>query len=175
VLDLAGALGAKAAVFGSPKNRLRGDIPATEADEIAAEFFSGLGPVLQRNDVILTLEPNAPAYGADYLIRYADVVRLASLVDSPWIQPQIDTGCLAMVGDDTVAGVRFRAPGHVHVSAPYLGLPPDGMDHTAVADALRSQSYAGWVVLEMLPTGDDPRAAVASAMNWLRRTYGREL
>lgn len=173
-LDLAGMLGADVAVFGSPRNRLRGDLPAGEADKIAAEFFRGLEPVLQANDLVLTLEPNAPAYGADYLIRYADVVRLSALIDSPWIQPQIDTGCLAMVDDDTAAGVLSHTPAHVHVSAPNLVPPPGGVDHTPVARALTSTGYTGWVVLEMLPAGDDPRVTAEAAMRWLHRTYGGE-
>ena len=77
VLDLAGALGAACAVFGSPRNRVRGALPVPQADEVAARFFSRLEPALRDNGVVLTLEPNAPAYGADYLTHYADVVRLA--------------------------------------------------------------------------------------------------
>jgi sugar phosphate isomerase/epimerase len=172
VIGLAGALGATCAVFGSPRNRQRGRISVARADEIAAEFFALLEPVLRDDGVVLTLEPNAPEYGADYLTHYTDVVRLAGLIGSPWVQPQIDTGCLAMVGDDAAAGARTRIPGHVHVSAPHLVPPPAGLDHRILAKTLRGLGYKGWVVLEMLPAGDDPRTAAVLALDWLRTAYG---
>ncbi len=172
VIGLAGMLGANVAVFGSPRNRLRANLTDNEADEVAASLFGQLVPALQATDVVLTLEPNAPDYGADYLLRYSDVVRLAALVDSPWVQPQIDTGCLAMVDDDAAAGIRAQTPAHVHVSAPQLVPPPDGLDHAPVVEALGAADYRGWATLEMLPAGEDPRVAATHAMDWLRTTYG---
>ena len=162
----------RCAVFGSPRNRQRGHLSVARADEIAAEFFARLEPILRDHGVVLTLEPNAPAYGADYLTHYADVMRLADLIGSPWVQPQIDTGCLAMVGDDAAAGARTRLPAHVHVSAPQLVPPPAGLDHSLLAQTLQELGYGGWVVLEMLPAGDDPRSAAVTALDWLRTTYG---
>ena len=42
-LRLAGDMGARRLVFGSPKNRQRGTMPAEEADAIAQQFFAELG------------------------------------------------------------------------------------------------------------------------------------
>jgi sugar phosphate isomerase/epimerase len=171
-LRLAGALEARVAVFGSPRNRVRGDLPIGQAHEVASEFFTGLLPVLADSGVILTLEPNAPAYGADYLVTYAEVVELAARIGSPWVRPQVDTGCLAMVDDDWVDAVALEAPAHVHVSAPRLVPPPAGLDHRALAARLRSDRYAGWVVLEMLPVADSPQEALAATLQWMSGVYG---
>lgn len=174
VIALGAGLDASCTVFGSPRNRIRGGMDIAQADELAAEFFRALEPDLAAGGVVLTLEPNAPAYGADYLTRYADVVRLSDLVGSDWIRPQIDTGCLAMVDDDAAAAALSRTPGHVHISAPDLAPPPGGLDHDRLATALRDTGYEGWVVLEMLPAGEDPRPAAGAAMDWLRDTYGTD-
>ena len=172
VIDLAGALGASCAVFGSPRNRQRGTLAEDRADEMAVEFLHLLEPALCANNVVLTVEPNAPSYGADYVTHYQESVRVADLADSSWVAPQIDTGCLAMVDDDPASAVWLRTPGHVHVSAPDLVPPPVGVDHEAVAEALRDVGYGGWVVLEMLPAEQNPRTRAGQTMDWLRQMYG---
>ena len=173
MLALAGALQADIAVFGSPRNRVKGELDAAAADEMATEFLLTLVPTLEKNAVTLTLEPNAPAYGADYITHYADSVALADLVGSPWVRPQIDTGCLAMVGEDPAADAEIRLPAHVHASAPQLVLPPAGLDHALLAGTLAAAGYLGWVVLEMLPTEPDHMASAVTAAQWLFATYGQ--
>lgn len=170
VVRLAGALGAGVAVFGSPRNRVRGDLPTAEADERAAAFFGSFEPVLAGEGVVLTLEPNAPAYGADYLTTYEDCAGLAELIGSRWIAPQIDTGCLAMVDLDPARAVGRRVPAHVHASAAYLAEPPGGIDHEALAAALRAAGYPGWVTLEM--RRPDSPTALRRAAAWLVGCYG---
>ncbi len=172
MLHLGAALGASVAVFGSPKNRIRGELPLQQANHIAAEFFSSLLPDLESTQIILTLEPNAPAYGCDYLIRYRDVVEVSALVNSPFVQPQIDTGCLSMVHDEPASAVHIRQPGHVHVSAAHL-LPPNhdvAFDNLAVA--LRSAGYERWVTLEMLQFGDDPTTRAIECCRWISNVFG---
>ena len=174
MLTLGGALQADVAVFGSPRNRIRGALDTTAADDIAAEFLNSVVPVLAGNAVTLTLEPNAPAYGADYITHYQDSVALAQLVGSPWVRPQIDTGCLAMVGEDYAAAAAGHPPAHVHASAPQLALPPAGLDHEPLSEVLQSAGYQGWVVLEMLPAGDDHLFSALTGARWLAATYGRD-
>lgn len=173
MVELASALGARYVVFGSPKNRVRGDLSLEVADDLAASFFHRLVPVLEREGVTVTLEPNATQYGADYLTDYESCLRLSSLVGSVHVQPQVDTGCLSMVGVDPAAAIRRRTPAHVHVSAPMLGPPPGEIDHQAVRAALDEAGYDGWCTLEMLATG--PEAAfevLTSTVDWFVATYG---
>lgn len=172
MIRLARDLDTHIAVFGSPKNRVRGELDDTEANAMFGQFFTGLLPVLADCGVVLTLEPNAPAYGADYLTHYADTVTLSDLIASPWIQPQIDTGCLTMVHEDPTQAVRTRIPAHVHISTPKLQPPPGPVDHIALQEALVSSRYDGWVVLEMLQSAPHPLAAAVQSAQWLADTYG---
>ena len=171
VFTLVRSLGAHIAVFGSPKNRIRAGLGAHEANVIAVDFFGSLIPALADCEVVLALEPNAPAYGADYLIDYAETVSLTDLIASPWVQPQVDTGCMAMVGDDPVQALYTRRPAHVHISTPNLQSPPGVVDHSAFSDALHGSRYTGWLVLEMLPVADNSVEGAIEAARWLSDTY----
>lgn len=171
MIRLAGTMQADVAVFGSPKNRIRGSLGESEAMSVSAAFFNRLVPVLAECDVVMTLEPNAPEYGADFLVHYEAVVALADLVDSAYVQPQIDTGCLLMAGDDPVSDVVTRPPGHVHISAPNLKPPPGPLDHPAMNARLVQSEYKGWVVLEMLPEEPEPLENAVAHAEWLAKTY----
>lgn len=172
MIRLASDLGTHIAVFGSPKNRVRGELGDTAANAMCREFFTGLLPVLGDCGVVLSLEPNAPAYGADYLTHYAEIVALSELIASPWIQPQVDTGCLTMVHDDPAQAVWTQIPSHVHISTPNLLPPPGSVDHIALQKALVANRYDGWVVLEMLRATTDPLEAAVQSARWLTDTYG---
>lgn len=175
MIRLASALGASRAVFGSPRNRLRGSLGTEAADELATTFFQRLTPVLEAEEVVLTLEPNAKAYGADYLTDYESCLRLARLVASEHVKAQIDTGCLAMENVDPALAVRAHAPGHVHVSAPNLLPPPGAVDHAQVNAALRERGYSGWCTLEMLPGAQGRELQVLeSTVEWFIATYGED-
>ncbi len=174
MLEIANDLGAQIAVFGSPRNRLRGEMLAPAADAMCVEFFEELVPDLAAFGVVLTLEPNAPAYGADYLVRYSEVVSIADAISSPWIQPQVDTGCMTMVGEDPAAAIMTRTPGHVHISAPNLLPPPGPVEHELVVQALESTGYRSWIVLEMLRAPSNSLGAAVAAARWLTETYGEE-
>jgi D-psicose/D-tagatose/L-ribulose 3-epimerase len=171
MIEIARGLGARIAVFGSPRNRIRGSVEKVDADQLASEFFHSLAPVLAASGVVLTLEPNAPGYGADYLTRYGDVVALSNSIGSPWIQPQVDTGCLTMVGEDPAHAIRMRAPAHVHISVPDLLPPPGPVDHAAVVRALNETGYDGWIVLEVLRATSEPLDTAMAAARWLVTTY----
>ena len=83
VTRMAAALGAGAMVFGSPRNRLREDMPVDVAERIAAEFFGELGAYAAERGLALCLEANAPAYGCDFICRTKDAVALVRRVDHP--------------------------------------------------------------------------------------------
>lgn len=152
MIRIGGMLGAEVAVFGSPKNRLKGDLESSQADELAKKFLERLIPYLKEYEVILTIEPNAPDYGADYLTTYEDVLSLCDEISSKFIQPQIDTGCLWLVDRSPVDAFNLRAPHHIHLSTPYLEEVPGKYDFETFLDLACLENYAGWSVIEMLPT-----------------------
>lgn len=150
VLHIGGCLNAGIAVFGSPKNRIRGKINNEQSFEVATIFFRKLIPYLQEFNLILTLEPNAPSYGADFLINYHEVVSLCDMIGSEWIKPQIDTGCAVMVGEDPFKLYEQRSPAHIHLSAP--NHEPFNITHEYLPyiSFLAKQGYEKWIVFEML-------------------------
>ena len=120
MLEIAGTLEAAVAVFGSPKNRVRGELEWHLSLKIAAEFLFQVEPILRENNVVLTLEPNAPEYGADFLLDYREVMELKNLMNSDYIGAQIDTGCLWMVKADPSEAIEIGIPKHIHLSTPNL-------------------------------------------------------
>jgi len=170
MFTLARTLGAEVVVFGSPRNRLKGDLPKDLANEIAAEFFATLLPSLERNNLTLTLEPNAPEYGADYLLNYSDVQQLSSLIKSPYILPQIDTGCLWMVGEEPSLAYRSFIPHHIHISSPNLGSVPGESNFKELFDLIRNSDYKGWIVIETLDKSGDK---AIKAAKWMSDELGK--
>ncbi|MCB0359361.1 MAG: TIM barrel protein, partial [Bdellovibrionales bacterium] len=57
--ELAVALGAEHLVYGSPKQRVRGDLRLADAESIAVDFFASLGERAESLGVIVCFEPNA--------------------------------------------------------------------------------------------------------------------
>ena len=170
MFSLAKTLGAEVVVFGSPRNRLKGELTDDLANEIAADFFATLLPSLEQNNLVLTLEPNAPEYGADYLLNYSDVRHLSSLINSPYILPQIDTGCLWMVGEEPADAFRSCMPRHIHISNPNLATVPGKSNFVELFDLIRESSYEGWLVIETL--GKSGNMAIKEA-TWLSDELGK--
>lgn len=153
VAALAQALGAPAMVFGSPRNRLRGDLAADAAMDLAATRLHRLGAICADAGTALAIEANPPQYGGDFVLCWTEAAALVARADHPGIVLHLDTACTAMAGDDPVAAATATARQirHFHASAPQLAPPDgsDGIDHPAIATALRAGGYTGWVSLEM--------------------------
>ena len=148
-------LNASVAVFGSPKNRLKGELSEFETSRLAVDFFGSLLPDLIENNIKLTLEPNATAYGADFLTNYEQVIGLSQEIGSPWIIPQIDTGCMWMSKDDVEESFSSHQPGHIHLSLPNLEVFPAEIDFRPFLNQVKHSDYSNWLVIEMLnKTGD---------------------
>ncbi len=163
MFEVGGKLNASVAVFGSPKNRVKGNLNELEANRMAVDFFTSLIPDLIENNIRLTLEPNAKAYGADFLTNYKQAVNLSEEIGSPWIIPQIDTGCMWMSEDDVEASFSFHRPGHIHLSLPNLETFPSSVDFKPFLNMVVRSEYSNWVVIEMLNSGGDEITNVLSA------------
>lgn len=157
VCRLARWMGAKALVFGSPKNRLRGSMPVSEAMLKAREFFKAAGDAAAEEGVVLCIEPNPDIYGCDFLQRAAETAELVREVNSPGIRMNLDMGELIHHGTEAGKAVREFLPcaGHFHASEPMLApFDPSREAHRAASAALREAGYVGVVSLEMkMPDG----------------------
>ena len=170
VAALAGLLGAKACVFGAPKQRDPGDLPPDEAWTIAVAALRRFGPSFAQAGSTLAFEANARRYGCRFVTTTAEAVRLVAMADVPGIGVQIDTGTLFLEAEPP--GVLSDAAPHAvhaHISEPDLQ-PPGGAVHAPIAAALRDSGYAGSLSVEMRQV-EDWRAAVPAAAAFVRATY----
>jgi len=164
---IGGKLGASVAVFGSPKNRIKKSLSTITANEMVADFFSQLIPRLQENNLILTLEPNASKYGADYLVNYGEVVDLVNIINSPWIRPQIDTGCALLENDSLLDIYEEHIPSHIHLSAPDLLPIFSFSDFKPFLEVLNETNYQKWLVLEILGKTTEASKEALKSAEWL--------
>jgi sugar phosphate isomerase/epimerase len=170
VADLAGLLGAKACVFGAPKQRDPGDLAPAQAWDIAVTTLRRVGPAFAAHGAALAFEANARRYGCRFVTTTAEASRLVADVDTPGLGVQIDTGTLFLEQEppDVLAEATRHAV-HAHVSEPDLG-PIGAEDHLAIAAALHASGYRGSLSIEMRPA-EDWRAAVRSAVTFVRAAY----
>jgi sugar phosphate isomerase/epimerase len=178
IIDLAAGLGATRLVFGSPKNRVRGSLGFAQAEAVAIPFFRELGRRAADRGVWVVLEPNPPAYGCDFLVDSRQVIEFVERVGQDGIGVHLDSGAMALAGESpaeivAAAGPRWR---HVHASEPGLAaVGTGGVDHVAVAEALRGVGYDGFVSLEMTqgPAGTSWRERLTAALGVATAAYGR--
>ncbi|HYH66700.1 MAG TPA: sugar phosphate isomerase/epimerase family protein, partial [Urbifossiella sp.] len=175
VLATCGRLGAGACVFGSPKNRRRGELPEAAARDTAVSFFRRLATHAADAGTTVVLEANPPRYGADFVTRATEAVELVRAVDHPAFRLHLDTACMTLAGDpvrDTFEA-GFPLLGHFHVSEADLAAPGPGgtVDHSAFVAELKQRRYAGWVSLEMRDPTPFVLDALTEAVRFVRDVY----
>jgi len=165
VARLGARLGAGALVFGSPRNRARGALPAAEAWRSAVGFFRALGSAAAEAGTCVCIEPNPPRYGADFVTTSEEALRLVEEVASPGFGLHLDAACALLAGEDFPARLRKSAHvlRHVHLSEPDLApvRKGGGLDLPAISAALRDVGYSGWISVEMKPAGLEALRAAA--------------
>jgi sugar phosphate isomerase/epimerase len=170
VAALAGLLGAKACVFGAPKQRDPGDLPATKAWDIAVDALRQIAPAFAAQGSALAFEANASRYNCRFVTTTAEAVRLVQEVDTAGIGLQIDTGTLFLEAEPPDV-LTMAAPFavHAHISEPDLQTL-GGVDHAPIAAALRDSGYAGSLSVEMRQV-EAWRSAVPAAARFVRAAY----
>jgi len=158
VCRIGAGLGAKHLVFGSPKNRDRIGLNDQAATDVATSFFRRLGDIAASHGVVICLEPNPAYYGANFMIDSTETATVVKTVNNPAIRMQLDTGSLAMNGEDALAVLEKNSHliGHVHASEPYLRpLGDDKTDHHRLASTIHRYLPNHVVTIEMLATKDE--------------------
>lgn len=172
---VAGWAGAGPMVFGSPKNRLKGDISHGEAIRQAADLFREVGDACATAGSCLVIEANPEAYGADFCTRLEQAAELVTAVNSPGFGLHVDAGGMALSGENfepvlRQAGHLVR---HVHASQPNLisFAQPDAV-HARIASVLHEVRYTGSIAIEMRaqPEGLE---AVKAAVGKVKDIYQR--
>ena len=175
VSHIAADLGATRLVFGSPKNRNRSGLTDEEAVAIAAPFFERLGDIAASLGVLFCLEPNPLRYGANFMTTTADTARVVERVAHPAIRMQLDTGAIAINGEEPahIVASYGNLIGHIHASEPDLLPLGDGTsDHDEVYSALAQHLPSHLVCIEMLATKNEPHLqSIERALQAAIRSY----
>lgn len=175
VCRIGAGLGATRVVFGSPKNRDRGSLDEEAAIAAALPFFARLGDIAADCGVTVCLEPNPVCYGANFMTTTPATAEVVRRLGHPAIRMQLDTGALAINGEDAAAELGRCASlvGHIHASEPNLVPLGDGAtDHAAAAAAIARQLPGHIVTIEMVATSAEPHAqSVARALDVALQHY----
>ena len=132
---LAAKLGAKYLTFGSPKNRLKGNLSVSKANQIASACFKVLALRNETYGVTFCLEPNPASYGADFMTTSAETSEVIDSTAHPAVGMQLDTGAITMNGEDIDEVImRFgHQVKHIHLSEPNLvPLGEGATDHAKI-------------------------------------------
>lgn len=173
---LAGKMGAKRMIFGSPKNRQRNGMSYEQAFELATGFFREIGEVAVSNGVIFCIEPNAPQYNCDFVTNAKQGADLVTAVNHPGFGLHLDTACMALAGDDVYASIREYSDmlRHFHVSSPMLEQVEERSDvpHEIASKALHEIGYEHTVSIEMRPDEEGRNVGrVDSAVQFAQKVY----
>lgn len=173
-LDIGAELGADVLVFGSPKNRKRGDRSDREVQDQATQFFHELGERAAERGVRIGLEANPVDYHCDFLTDHEQVAAFVGALAHPGVVHHLDLGGAILAGDDLAACVERAHPmAHVHLSEPFLnGVGAHQDEHRALAQALATAGYARWISIETRRDEEDPLGRVEKALAFVAEVYG---
>lgn len=152
IITLAGKLGVQSLVFGSPKNRLAGELAETERMDIAVPFFFELGSFAAQENTTLCIEANPKGYGCDFITNTEEAISLVQKVNHPGFQLHLDAGAMELNNEDVYSTIEKAMPylKHFHISEPYLNLVGTGQTkHKEMAGVLKTLGYKNWVSIEM--------------------------
>ena len=153
---LAGKLGAKALIFGSPKNRIVGDMLKEKANEIAVAFFRELGDFALKNKTCFCIEPNPSIYGGDFILTTQEAIKLVKEVNHPGFKLNIDLGTIVANNENLELTLIAALPyaGHMHISEPFLEkIEKNENRHKKIKKILNTHGYNLALSIEMKGAG----------------------
>jgi sugar phosphate isomerase/epimerase len=154
-VELAGRLGAGNLVFGSPRQRnIPTNLERNDVIAIVRDVFRPLGDRAATHGVYIALEPNAAAYGTNFMTTFSETLEIVRTVNHPAVTLNFDLGALYMTDSfDRLAFFAKEAAiyiSHVHVSSANLDPAPRTQeDACTLFKALKSIGYDRAISLEL--------------------------
>lgn len=177
VCHIGNGLGAKHLVFGSPKNRLKRNLPNDEVLEIACDFFYKLGNIAETHGVVICLEPNPACYGADFMVNSFETLDIVKAVNHDAIKMQLDLGAITF-NQENIEDVLLNQDkiGHIHVSEPNLITIGDGdTNHLLYAETLNQSNVDTILCIEMVASKSECHLeAIRRAIKYVQSIYQLE-
>ncbi len=176
IIGFASGLGAGPLVFGSPKNRLKGQLSFSEACALAVPVFREVGEIAAHAGTVFCIEANALDYGCDFMVNLEEAAEVVRQVDHSAVGLVVDTGNMAMAGDtESEIAKHAHLIRHLHLSRPHLA-PLDEKDPFPgrVLAAVQSAGYSGIATVEMRRPEKDTGAVISRcaelAQYWLAQS-----
>lgn len=122
VCDVAQKLGATQLVFGSPKNRDKGELSQGLALAEATLFFKKLGDIANDYGVNICIEANPISYGCNFLTSTAEAGDFVSNLYHPNIKLHLDLGTV-IANHENLSQIVLKYGefiSHIHASEPNL-------------------------------------------------------
>ncbi len=158
IIKLAGKLGVKNVVLGSPTNRKTYGLNYESILKIAKDFFYKIADVAQANQLNFCIEPNPKEYGTDFVTNTDQAIQLVEIINHPHFRLHLDSGAMALNKENyhDVISRAIKYTTHFHISEDNLILIGQGLvNHETVANSLKKNKYQGWVSIEMRSKQDD--------------------
>lgn len=147
MINFANSAGIKNIVFGCPKNRnIKGDFQYS----IAYEFFGQLGNYAESKDTVISIEPNPPIYGTNFINTTKEAFDFVKKIDMAAIKVNIDLGTI-IENKESVKMIldNINLINHIHISEPNLLKIQKREMHKELKNILDSVDYKKFVSIEM--------------------------
>jgi sugar phosphate isomerase/epimerase len=165
-------------VFGSPKQRsLLPGISREQAFEYAVDTFRRAMPGVAGNDVLLCMEPLAPAE-TDFINTCAEDAELMEAVAHPNFVLHLDVKAMSSEPTPVVDLIRQYIPraGHFHANDPNKRGPGFGdVDFVPIFEALQDSGYDRWVSVEVFDYTPDPETIASKSIDYMRRAHAEAI
>jgi sugar phosphate isomerase/epimerase len=146
-------LGARVAIFGSPRARNRGHLSPAAANTIAQDFFGSVSEHIRGSGLKLCIEA-LPKSTCNFLNTTGDVFEFSQLLPAEAIGLHLDTASLTLAGENEWSLIATAAGRLSHVHASEIGYGPFGsssiVKHDLIARSLCRTGYRHTVSAEML-------------------------
>jgi len=160
-------------VLGSPKQRscLPG-VTKDQAMDYASDVLGQLVPLLEKNKIVLGIEPLTPAE-TDFITSAAEGVALMKKIDAPQ-QIALHLDCKAMMAESEPIPDVIRKYGKelvtFHANDPNLQGPGFGqLDFVPIMAALRDIDFDGWVSVETFDFSPGPERLTIESIEYMKR------
>lgn len=175
MIDLAARLGIKVLVFGSPRNKLIGEMDISDAKKIAIDFFGNLAKRAAAKNIYFCLEPTPKEYGADFITTHGEVLELIKLIGSPGLKLNLDLGAARINNENCLDLIHSNLNdiGHIHISEPFLKSIILDIDfHTRVAKTLTDLRYTNGISIEQLALESPNLNIIKDVLSFVKKIYG---
>lgn len=122
VITVGASLGAKILVFGSPKNRVRGQINLSDAMTQAKDVFGTIANYALSKNICVCIEANPIEYGCDFINTTDEAAQLVNEINCHGFGLHLDIGTMLINGEDIEKNlIKYGSVArHCHLSAPQL-------------------------------------------------------